>query len=766
MSVFAGSASSIPRWYSSGREVALLAHAQEDEVAPLLGGDGVRDGVVHARRRHDAREQRGLRRRELAGAAPAAAAAAVVLDAEVRARGRLDPVRPVAEVDRVQVLGEDLLLRPLAREVEGQRGLARLLEDRALVLRGEGGLHELLGDRRAALDRLALDDVLEERTPDALQIHAGVLVEAPVLDGHDRVLHREADLVGLQDDAAVVRRQLAEELAAAVVEHGVPRTLELRPVLDVGQIGRDGHHHPERGRQERDEREAGDDEQQPELLEAWPWAHGTRSSIVGHGRPRPGRRVPRAQRRRLPPVRRAGAQARAGPSAAREARSGPHGAGRAPRSHGGPAEAPRVPGPGPCRGPHRRRLHRARGRSERTLVAAPAALGRGDRRERAHVRGAGLQGPRPREDRDALQLRVARHVHGGALPSRAHDHRRADPRARRLRQALRRARARVRARAALSAHAGLRLGRGALRRRARGHRPEVQPPAGPRRPARVRPARAGGAHDADPHGRRRRAEDVEVPRQPDRGHRGARGDVREDDAHPGHRHGGLVPAAPRGGAAGRTPPRATPSTRSRAGSSSASTARRPPPRPRRTSRASSSRATSPRRSTRSSSPRVLSTCLPSSPSTSAGRARRRGACCPRARCAWTASPWTAGSSTSPGSAWTGASCRSAGGSSAGSASRRRRSVNIEACGACAIFVAARPGGPAPAPQGARMVLVWSVRTAEPRGSARRREGEPLARAARRSLKTQQHAYLGSLEIRCTSRFYPSGIRGANSQYSS
>ena len=68
--------------------------------------------------------------------------------------------------------------------------------------------------------------------------------------------------------------------------------------------------------------------------------------------------------------------------------------------------------------------------------------------------------------------------------------------------------------------------------------------------------------------------------------------------------------------------------------------------------------------------RVRSTCLPSSPSTSAGRARRRGGCCPRARCAWTASRWTAESSTSPGSAWTAASCRSGGGSSAASASRR------------------------------------------------------------------------------------------------
>src|SRR3712207_7559074 len=48
----------------------------------------------------------------------------------VRPRRRLDAVGAVAEVDRVQVLGEDLLLRPLVAEVEGERGLAELLEQR------------------------------------------------------------------------------------------------------------------------------------------------------------------------------------------------------------------------------------------------------------------------------------------------------------------------------------------------------------------------------------------------------------------------------------------------------------------------------------------------------------------------------------------------------------------------------------------------------------------------------------------------------------
>ena len=74
-----------------------------------------------------------------------------MLLAEVHARGRLDPVGAVAEVDRVQVLGEDLLLGPLAREVVGERRLAQLLEDGAVALRLERVLDELLGDRRGAL---------------------------------------------------------------------------------------------------------------------------------------------------------------------------------------------------------------------------------------------------------------------------------------------------------------------------------------------------------------------------------------------------------------------------------------------------------------------------------------------------------------------------------------------------------------------------------------------------------------------------------------
>ena len=57
--------------------------------------------------------------------------------AEVGADGRFHPVRAVPEIDRVQVLVEDLLLRPAVLEVVGKRGLAELLEDRAVALGSE-----------------------------------------------------------------------------------------------------------------------------------------------------------------------------------------------------------------------------------------------------------------------------------------------------------------------------------------------------------------------------------------------------------------------------------------------------------------------------------------------------------------------------------------------------------------------------------------------------------------------------------------------------
>ena len=190
--------------------------------------------------------------REHLGAALPGLAAAGVVEAEVGARGGLDPVGAVAEVDRVEVVAQDPLLRPLARDLVGQRGLAELLEDRALALRGQRVLDELHRDRRAALDRLLGAHVRVERAADAAQVDAGVGVEAAVLDRDDRLLHHGRDLLGLQEDPLLVAGQHAERLAVAIGQDGVAAG----GLLQRRQVGRDRHHHPEERRDDREDAEA------------------------------------------------------------------------------------------------------------------------------------------------------------------------------------------------------------------------------------------------------------------------------------------------------------------------------------------------------------------------------------------------------------------------------------------------------------------------------------------------------------------------------
>jgi tyrosyl-tRNA synthetase len=93
----------------------------------------------------------------------------------------------------------------------------------------------------------------------------------------------------------------------------------------------------------------------------------------------------------------------------------------------------------------------------------------------------------------------------------------------------------------------------------------------------VRRARAGGAHHAHPPGARRTGEDVEVARQPHRGHRPPEEMFGRTMSLPDAGDGRLV-RAPRVRAARPARRRWTPSGRSRVGSSSASGARRRRPR--------------------------------------------------------------------------------------------------------------------------------------------------------------------------------------------
>jgi hypothetical protein len=152
--------------------------------------------------------------------------------------------------------------------VVGERRLAHLLDERALTLLLRRVLDELLRDRRAALDGAAVADVGPQRARGAAQVDAVVLVEALVLDRDDRVLHRQRDVRRRDDDPALVGER-CEVVAADVDEQRVLGALELAPVLELGQVGGDRHHHPEGGRDEREQREPEQDQREPQSLESW-----------------------------------------------------------------------------------------------------------------------------------------------------------------------------------------------------------------------------------------------------------------------------------------------------------------------------------------------------------------------------------------------------------------------------------------------------------------------------------------------------------------
>ena len=520
------------------------------------------------------------------------------LAAEVGARGRLDPVGAVAEVDRVEVVAEDLLLRPLAREVVGERGLAQLLEQRALVLGGERVLDELLRDRRAALDApSAATTSWYERAADAAQVDAVVGVEALVLDRDDRVLHHRRDL---RPRCRKIRFSLPVSRPSALAVGGrrAP-SCAARRLLELRQVGGDGHHHPEHGRDDGEHAEADQQREHAQLADAHAaaaaaWrsrsACGRSATTVGavpgavrragrrigwcvrdrsYGGWRPAPSVPRPQglsrrgsarvtsparrlalarmedpasdggpsgpqRGRLPARRRARGAPRRGPAAARQARPRPDRARPPPRPHRRAAEAARVPGRRPHRRADRRRLHRARRRPERPLGHAAGALRRGDRRQRAHVRGPGGQGAAHRRAaRGAPQLRVARHADGGPVPARART-----PPSRSCSSATTSPSAGPPTSRSRCSSCSTRCCRATTRSRCEadvelgGTDQTFNLLMGRAIQTRLRPAAAGRAHDAAAAGHRRRAEDVEVARQPHRGHRRRRRDVRQDAVDP------------------------------------------------------------------------------------------------------------------------------------------------------------------------------------------------------------------------------------------
>ncbi len=167
---------------------ALLLHVAKDEVAPLAGLLRIAERVVAVRRADQAGERGAVGDRQL-----------VEPLAEVEARARLDPGhadRPLlAQVEIVEVQGQDAVLAEAQLQIKGQPGLGQLALQRA-ARREEEVLGELLRDRAAALHGAAPGEVVPERARDAARVDAPMVVEPPVLGGDHGLLQRGRDLLG------------------------------------------------------------------------------------------------------------------------------------------------------------------------------------------------------------------------------------------------------------------------------------------------------------------------------------------------------------------------------------------------------------------------------------------------------------------------------------------------------------------------------------------------------------------------------------------
>ena len=138
---------------------------------------------------------------------------------EVGAGGGVDPVGAPAEVHRVHVELEDLVLGELALQLDRDHGLLELAEQGPVAAdAGEGVLDVLLGDGRAALGDPAAQQVGRARPGQPAPGDRPVLVEVAVLGGQHRPAGVLGDLVQRDHPAVLLGREGADLLPAGRVE--------------------------------------------------------------------------------------------------------------------------------------------------------------------------------------------------------------------------------------------------------------------------------------------------------------------------------------------------------------------------------------------------------------------------------------------------------------------------------------------------------------------------------------------------------------------
>ena len=188
------------------RQHTLGKHHAQDVFAPFLvvprrGLDAEIAGGLDGRR-----QRRCLGRGERCRVHP-----------EGHLRCCLDAVRPLAEVDVVQVHVQDLILGVELLHLQRQPDFLQLAGDGLLA--GEvGELHQLLGDGGCTLVKGAGAGVVHRRAQDADHVKARMLVEAQVLRGQECVPHMLGEGGGVDDRAVLPAHQGGEVVAVLVVD--------------------------------------------------------------------------------------------------------------------------------------------------------------------------------------------------------------------------------------------------------------------------------------------------------------------------------------------------------------------------------------------------------------------------------------------------------------------------------------------------------------------------------------------------------------------
>ena len=205
---------------------ALGAHSLEDVVLTCDRLLRVALRVVPARGLRQPRQERCLRDREVAH-----------VDVEEGPRRRRDAVGPGAEVDLIEIEVEDVVLRELGLEPEREDELLHL----ALVAplrREQQGLHDLLGDRAAALHDLVVQQVRDRGTYDAERVHAVMSVEIGVLGREKGEAHVRRD-GGERHEVASLDVELADQRAIVGEDARRDGRLVFEQLIDGRQVRRD-----------------------------------------------------------------------------------------------------------------------------------------------------------------------------------------------------------------------------------------------------------------------------------------------------------------------------------------------------------------------------------------------------------------------------------------------------------------------------------------------------------------------------------------------